>query len=476
MFRGSYSHQKTKNLLRHFGQIINPMALSPKLIQKYNRPVPRYTSYPTVPFWDNALDSPGWEKLVLRAYEDFGREEGVSLYIHLPFCESLCTYCGCTKRITKNHKVEEPYLEAILAEWDHYLGILGENPKLNAIHLGGGTPTFFSPEALEFLISKILKSSELSQDFEFSFEGHPNNTTYEHLLELSQLGFDRVSYGIQDFDPQVQKAIHRHQPFEVVKKATDHARIAGYTSVNFDLIYGLPHQTSETLRSTFQQVAELKPDRIAFYSYAHLPSAFPAQKAYEQYLPDEHKKRALYELGKEMLLEMGYEEIGMDHFALPNDPLFMAKKEGKLHRNFMGYTTISSKMLLGLGASSISDVWIGFAQNEKKVETYEDTVKHHHIPTIKGHALSEEDLLVRQLILDLICKGKGQIPEAIWKRIPVSHQQQLKEMETEGLLQLDGLSIRISEEGMAVVRNICSVFDLKMIEKSEHKPIFSKAI
>ncbi len=452
------------------------MALSPDLIQKYNKPVPRYTSYPTVPFWDNTIGLSEWEKLVKKAFQDFGKSEGISLYIHLPFCESLCTYCGCNKRITKNHKVEEPYLEAILAEWDHYLGILGENPKLNAIHLGGGTPTFFSPEALEFLISKILKSSELSQDFEFSFEGHPNNTTYEHLLELSQLGFDRVSYGIQDFDPQVQKAIHRHQPFEVVKKATDNARIAGYSSINFDLIYGLPFQTPETLRDTFCKVAELRPERIAFYSYAHLPSAFPAQKTYSSHLPNEQEKRALYELGKELLIEMGYEEIGMDHFALPNEPLFIAKQEGKLHRNFMGYTTLASKMLIGLGASSISDVWIGFAQNEKKVESYEEALTHYQIPVVKGHALTSEDLEVRTLILNLICKGESEIPESIWSQIPTDHLNQLHAMVNEGLIELEGKHLKITNDGMAVVRNICSLFDLKMLNQSQKKVSFSKAI
>ncbi len=455
---------------------IHPMALSPELIQKYNRPVPRYTSYPTVPFWDNSINPSKWENLVVKAYENFGKEEGISLYFHLPFCESLCTYCGCNKRITKNHKVEEPYLEAVLLEWEHYLGILGEYPKLNAIHLGGGTPTFFSPEALEFLISKILKTSEISQNFEFSFEGHPNNTTYEHLLELAQLGFDRVSFGIQDFDLEVQKAIHRYQPFEVVKKATDNARIAGYSSINFDLIYGLPYQTEETLRKTFEQVAQLRPDRIAFYSYAHLPSAFPAQKAYEAHLPNEREKRALYELGKEILLQMGYEEIGMDHFALPNDPLFLAKKQGNLHRNFMGYTTVASKILLGLGSSSISDVWLGFAQNEKKVEAYEDTVNHHQIPTVKGHALTDEDLKVRELILDLICKGKAVIPEFIWTKIPESHRQQLSEMEQEGLVRIKNSNLEITEDGMGVVRNICAIFDLKMIGKSQLQPVFSKSI
>lgn len=452
------------------------MALSPTLIRKYNQPVPRYTSYPTVPLWDNQIDLASWEKTVKIAFDQFGKDEGISLYIHLPFCENLCTYCGCNNRITKNHKVEDPYIEAVLREWEHYLGVLGEAPKISGIHLGGGTPTFFAPESLELLISKILKSAERAQNFEFSFEGHPNNTTFEHLQELAILGFDRVSYGIQDFDEKVQKAIHRIQPFEKVKEATENARKLGYTSVNFDLIYGLPHQTLQTLENTFQKVAELRPERIAFYSYAHLPSAFPAQKSFEEFLPKEEEKRALYEFGKAKLIEMGYEEIGMDHFALPEDPLCLAKQNETLHRNFMGYTTLPTKMLIGLGASSISDVWIGFAQNEKRIEAYEDVMKEHHIALVKGHLLTDEDLLVRELILDLICKGKAMVPFSIWENIPAENKQALKEFEEEGLLSLSDLQLTIHPDGMAVVRNICSNFDLRMIQSQEKKAVFSKAI
>jgi oxygen-independent coproporphyrinogen-3 oxidase len=452
------------------------MALAPELIRKYNQPVPRYTSYPTVPLWDNQIDLGSWEKTVQVAFELYGKTEGVSLYIHLPFCENLCTYCGCTKRITKNHSVEDSYIEAILREWEHYLGILGETPKISGLHLGGGTPTFFTPENLELMISKILKSSERAQNFEFSFEGHPNNTTLEHLTELAILGFDRVSYGIQDFDEKVQRAIHRIQPFEKVKEATENARKLGYTSINFDLIYGLPHQTLETMADTFQKVGTLRPERIAFYSYAHLPSSFPAQKSFEQYLPQEEEKRALYEFGKSKLMELGYEEIGMDHFALPEDPLSNAKRNGTLHRNFMGYTTLPTKMLLGLGASSISDVWIGFAQNEKQIEKYEHILKDHHIALVRGHLLTQEDIQVRELILNLICHGNATIPYSVWEKIPVPNKQAILDFQSEGLLHLDDLHLTIFPDGMSVVRNICSNFDLRMLESQEKKVVFSKAI
>lgn len=452
------------------------MALSESLIQKYNKPVPRYTSYPTVPFWENNVEEDSWSLLVKKAYQTFGESGGISLYIHLPFCESLCTYCGCNKRITKNHRVEDSYIRSLLLEWEKYLAILEGEPLISSIHLGGGTPTFFSPESLNLLLSKILKSARIAENKEFSFEGHPNNTSFEHLEILAKLGFDRVSYGIQDFDLAVQKAIHRIQPFEKVKEATDHARNLGYQSVNFDLIYGLPHQTLETLTATFERVGTLRPERIAFYSYAHLPSAFPAQKSYESHLPNETQKRALYEFGKEKLLDMGYEEVGMDHFALPNDPLCKAKHEGSLHRNFMGYTTLSSKILIGLGASSISDVWFGFSQNEKNVEAYENSIKNHQLPILKGHQLTAEDLQVRQLILDLICTGEADVPFDIWENLPIENLEALHQMENEGLLISDHLHVQVTDDGMAVVRNICAQFDLKMISKNEMTAKFSKAI
>lgn len=452
------------------------MSLSAELIRKYNQPVPRYTSYPTVPHWENNLTSSEWETLVKQAFQFVGKKEGLTLYIHLPFCESLCTYCGCNKRITKNHGVEDPYLEAIIREWSHYLGLFEETPKIAGIHLGGGTPTFFSAHNLALLISKILKSAEVLANHELSFEGHPNNTTIEHLQELANLGFDRVSYGIQDFDSKVQNAIHRIQPFEKVKEATENARKLGYTSINFDLIYGLPHQTLKTLRETFEKVAELKPERIAFYSYAHLPSAFPAQKSFESYLPNEKEKRALYDFGKDMLINLGYEEVGMDHFALPEDALCIAKKAGNLHRNFMGYTTSPSEMLIGLGASSISDIGLGFAQNEKNIELYEQLMHKNQLPITRGHFQTKEDQIIRGLIMDLICRGAANIPLEIWEKLTFENLNTLFEMEEEGLINREGLTLAVSKEGMAVVRNICSQFDLRMNSQNAKKVSFSKAI
>lgn len=449
--------------------------LSPQLIQKYNTPAPRYTSYPTVPLWENNLNGEDWEALVKRAFGLFGSNEGITLYIHLPFCESLCTYCGCNKRITKNHSVESPYIEALLIEWKKYLRLFGEKPKLNGIHLGGGTPTFFSPESLKRLLSLITHSCDIAENPEFSFEGHPNNTTFEHLEALAELGFDRVSYGIQDFDEQVQQSIHRIQPFEAVEKATQNARNLGYTSINFDLIYGLPHQTIATLEKTFERVAELMPDRIAFYSYAHVPSSFPAQKSYEQYLPSELEKRNLYDRGKEILLELGYVEIGMDHFSRQDDPLAKAKDLGKLHRNFMGFTTSPSKMLIGLGASSISDIHLAFMQNEKGISAYQEAMESDNWPIVRSHEMSNQDLIIRNLILDLICKHEVIISEELDLFLGNKQWEQLAEMQGEGLIEISPKKLKVKDDGVGVIRQICKVFDLRL--QSQNKElIFSKAI
>ncbi len=447
-----------------------------RLIQKYNTPVPRYTSYPTVPFWENQLDLNSWDELVKKAFRLYGKEEGINLYIHFPFCESLCTYCGCNKYITKNHSVESPYLEAVKKEWKTYLKRFGSKPKLKGIHLGGGTPTFFSPESLHSLLDEIISSCDVDSDKEFSFEGHPNNTTEEHLSTLFKLGFDRVSFGIQDFDPKVQKAIHRIQPFERVAQITEVARKIGFTSINFDLIYGLPHQNKETLTQTFQKVMDLKPERIAFYSYAHLPTLFKAQKSFESFLPNENEKRALYELGKDLLTEYGYEEVGMDHFALPEDSLCIAKSEGTLHRNFMGYTTSPSKMMIGLGATSISDIHLGFAQNEKNHKEYSSKINDGVDHLIRSHQNSHADLLVKEFILELICHQEAVIDSEIWNKLPELNRRKLAEMQEEGLISLEDRRIEVSDEGMAFIRNICFQFDLKMLETPKAKSTFSKSI
>jgi oxygen-independent coproporphyrinogen-3 oxidase len=311
------------------------------LLQKYNVPGPRYTSYPTVPYWEeDDFTTSDWLETLKKSFSESNSKEGISLYIHLPFCESLCTFCGCNKRITKNHSVENPYIDAVLKEWQLYCDLLGERPIIKEIHLGGGTPTFFSIENLENLINGIFKLADKAKHHEFSFEGHPNNTTHKHLQKLYDLGFRRVSFGVQDYSPKVQQAIHRMQPFHNVAEVTFWAREIGYTSIGHDLIFGLPFQEIDDVIDTIEKTKSLLPDRLAFYSYAHVPwIKGNGQRGFkDEDIPKDDEKRRLYEIGKNLLYENDYLEIGMDHFALASDSLFESFETGKLHRNFMGYS------------------------------------------------------------------------------------------------------------------------------------------
>ncbi len=450
-----------------------------QLIEKYNVAAPRYTSYPTVPYWDNI--APGqteWKSLVKNSFALTNYNEGISLYIHLPFCESLCTYCGCNTRITVNHGVEMPYINALLQEWNMYLQVFGTKPSIREIHLGGGTPTFFTPQHLAFLLNSIFATATLCPDAELSFEAHPANTTNEHLQTLYNLGFKRLSLGIQDFDPTVQNIINRKQTLESIQLVTETARKMGYSSINYDLIYGLPLQTQESMTRTIEQVIQLRPDRIAFYSYAHVPWLKPGQRKFtEADLPSGAEKRQLYEDGRKAFETAGYVEIGMDHFALPNDPLHIAEQQGYLNRNFMGYTTQHTKLLVGLGTSAISDAWNGFAQNEKKVEDYYQRLNQGLLPIFKGHVLNQEDLIIRQHILNIMClletswENENQRCEALFPVI-----ERLHEFETDGLIKLAEHSLSVTPLGKAFLRNICMAFDARLWSMQPETQVFSKTV
>jgi len=454
------------------------MAIS--LIQKYNVPGPRYTSYPTVPYWKEDSFTPNlWFSSLLKTYSATNKTEGISLYIHLPFCESLCTFCGCHKRITKRHEVEHPYIEAVIKEWNLYCDVLPERPNIKEIHLGGGTPTFFSPENLKHLISSILAVSNVEENYEFSFEGHPNNTSKEHLQTLYDLGFRRVSFGVQDYSDKVQHAIHRIQPFHNVAKVTLWAKEIGYTSISHDLVFGLPFQTLDDVLDTIDKTNALHPDRLAFYSYAHVPwIKGNGQRGFkDEDVPKDDEKRKLYEQGKLQLSKHGFVEIGMDHFALKSDSMYQSFKEGNLHRNFMGYTTTNTKVMIGLGVSSISDSWNAFAQNEKILEDYYARLDKNEIPVFKGHILSKEDLIIRQHILNIMCQfetswndEKLQFPEL------TEVIDSLYEMQQDGLLELQENKIIVTENGKPFVRNICMAFDLHLKRKAPERQLFSMTI
>ncbi|KAB5490182.1 MULTISPECIES: oxygen-independent coproporphyrinogen III oxidase [Flagellimonas] len=449
------------------------------LVQKYNVPGPRYTSYPTVPYWDlDSFSEKQWRSSILRAFQE-SSDEGISIYIHLPFCESLCTFCGCHKRITKRHELELPYIYNVLREWELYCDILGSRPLIKELHLGGGTPTFFSPENLKTLVEGVLRLGKKAQEMEFSFEGHPNNTTKAHLQALYDVGFRRVCFGVQDYNLTVQRAINRIQPFENVKNVTEWARQIGYTSVGHDIIYGLPFQDCANVEETIMKTNALKPDRIAFYSYAHVPwIKGNGQRGYQESdLPSSVEKRAQYEMGKRMLSQFGYKDVGMDHFALPTDDLYKAYLNGTLHRNFMGYTPSKTKLMIGLGVSSISDSWYGFAQNVKSVEEYADLVSHGVIPIFKGHILSPEDQILRQHILNIMCQFNTQWnPEEIAVVDFDAILENLSELKVDGLVELGQDHIKVTEKGRPYIRNISMAFDLKLQRKQPDTRIFSMTV
>lgn len=450
------------------------------LVRKYNIPGPRYTSYPTVPFWNmEAFSGREYQEGLKRSFSETNNSEGISLYIHLPFCESMCTFCGCHKRITKRHEVEEPYIRSVLKEWKLYRGLLGERPVIKELHLGGGTPTFFCPENLRLLIDGIFRGADRAPGLECSFEGHPNNTSREHLQVLYELGFRRVSYGVQDYNEHVQKTINRIQPFEKVAEVTRWAREIGFTSVGHDLIFGLPHQRLEHIEETVGRTRQLMPDRIAFYSYAHVPwLKGNGQRGYKDSdLPAAEEKRRQYEHGKALLAEAGYVEIGMDHFALESDSLFHAMQSGQLHRNFMGYTASKTQVMIGLGVSSISDSWYGFAQNVKQLEEYQHLLENDIIPIYRGHILNQEDQIIRRHILNLMCRF-----ETSWEKAETVFPQLetvlglLQEMAADGLVETRGNWLRVTDKGRPFIRNVCMAFDLHLHRKTPEKRLFSMTI
>lgn len=375
--------------------------------------------------------------------------------------------------------MESPYIIAVLKEWKLYCGLLPERPRIKELHLGGGTPTFFSTENLEMLLNGILESADKAPGYEFSFEGHPNNTSSKHLQTLFDLGFRRVSFGVQDYDEKVQKAINRIQPFENVANVTLLAREMGYTSISHDLVFGLPFQTVETMVDTIEKTKALNPDRLAFYSYAHVPwIKGNGQRGFnDEDLLQDSEKRRLYELGKLILSQKGFHEIGMDHFAIESDSMYEAFTGGRLHRNFMGYSASKTQVMIGLGVSSIGDSWYSFAQNEKNLENYYQRIEQNELPVFRGHLLNAEDLVIRRHILNLMCTFKtswvneherfDELPDVLIE---------LKEMEKDGLLEYGNNCIIVTEQGKAFVRNICMAFDLRVKRKAPETKLFSMTI
>ena len=455
--------------------------ITPEMLQKYDVAGPRYTSYPTA---DRFVDAFGVEEYqqALDKRRHGGMALPLSIYVHVPFCESLCFYCACNKIITKRHERGTEYLEYLRREIDLHVQHLGKGQTISQLHLGGGSPTFFDDEELTQLIEIIKRNFVLAPNGEYSIEIDPRTVNEKRLAHLADLGFNRLSFGVQDFDPEVQKAVHRIQPAEQVFDLVGSARNLGFDSVNVDLIYGLPKQTPTSFARTLQQVATLRPERIALYAYAHLPERFKPQRRIDaQDLPIAADKIEMLSIAIATFLSAGYVYVGMDHFALPTDPLAIAKRQGRLHRNFQGYSTQPDCDLIALGVSAIGRVGSTYSQNAKTLEEYYDQINQGKLPIVKGLALSSDDMVRRAVIMALMCQGELQF-EAVeltyminFKRYFASELAQLKALEKEGLLEIDDTGIQVTSRGWFFVRGIAMQFD-RYLQTDQNRARFSKII
>ncbi|MDC0357600.1 oxygen-independent coproporphyrinogen III oxidase [Oligoflexia bacterium] len=446
-----------------------------ELFKKYDVPAPRYTSYPTVPYWSTTPTKEEW----LQSVQDTLMEDETtwSMYIHIPFCESFCTYCACNTSTTKDHSKEAEYIAALHQEWNIYasnFSLLSEKP-LRQIHIGGGSPSFLSAENMRVMLTPILELANISHDaFDASVEVDPRTTTEDQLKVLHDLGFSRISIGVQDFNEEVQRLVNRVQPREITERVAQMARAIGYYSVNFDLIYGLPKQTPEAMRHTVETTVALKPDRIALYSLAIVPWIKPAHRKFKDSdLPTGEAKRKLYEIAVDMLLEAGYVEIGMDHFALPHDTLNTARQAGKLHRNFMGYTENRTDLLLALGASSISESKSCYHQNEKVLPVYLRRLANGELPTHRGHLLTDEDKVQKQRILSLMTRGEILFDD----RSAITRCSDLLEpLINDGVITIDGTHLKVTEAGKPFLRNVAMALDFRLRDDKPETKVFSQAV
>ncbi|MDR7148812.1 oxygen-independent coproporphyrinogen-3 oxidase [Hydrogenophaga palleronii] len=455
--------------------------VSPELLSRFDVPGPRYTSYPTADRFVEAFT----EQDYIQALEQ--RRAGsmalpLSLYVHVPFCESVCYYCACNKVITKHHERAAEYLRYLSREMELQVQHFGQGHSVSQLHLGGGTPTFLSDAELEDLMSMIRRHFTLVPGGEYSIEVDPRTVTEERLQTLARLGFNRLSFGVQDFDPAVQKAVHRVQPAEQVFSLVQSARKIGFESINVDLIYGLPLQTPESFARTLAQVNELRPDRIALYAYAHLPARFkPQRRILAAELPSPRDKLAMLSASLDSLVGGGYVYVGMDHFALPTDALAVAKRQGRLHRNFQGYSTQPDCDLIALGVSAIGRIGATYSQNAKTLEEYYDSLDQGRLPIVRGLALSRDDLLRRCVIMSIMCQG-----QLLFESVELGHLidfktyfarelEVLAELANHGLVTIDDSGVQVTSTGWYLVRAIAMVFD-RNLQVDRDRARFSKII
>jgi oxygen-independent coproporphyrinogen III oxidase len=434
-----------------------------ELCRRFDISGPRYTSYPTA---DRFQSHPGHQILVDALQQRPVPDQPLSLYVHLPFCSTICYYCGCNKVITKDHDKSSRYLDYLEREVDLQLACLGGSRQVAQLHWGGGTPTFLSDDEMIRLMSVLRTRFEFLPEGEYSIEIDPRSVDPRRAHLLADLGFNRMSLGIQDFDPQVQEAVNRHQTFEQTRDVMLAARSAGFKSVSVDLIYGLPRQTLEGFRETLEKTLSLRPDRIALYSYAHLPQIFmPQRRIQEAELPQAEDKLSLMVMAIETLVEAGYVFIGMDHFARPDDELARAQQAGKLHRNFQGYSTHAELDLLAFGVSAIAKVGPVYAQNAKTLDEYYEDLDAGHLPVRRGYRMNDDDALRRAVIQELMCHfaldyARVEREWSIDFRTYFSHAlEQLTPLAEAGLLTLEPGAIRVAPQGRLLVRIIAMAFD-----------------
>jgi oxygen-independent coproporphyrinogen-3 oxidase len=457
---------------------------SQALLQRMDGPGPRYTSYPTADRFVDAFDAGSLrDALAQRRHADeTGAARPLSVYIHVPFCESVCYYCACNKVITKHHDRAAPYLDALRRELELVTDEIGSQRSVAQVHLGGGSPTFLSDDEIAGLMTTLRQAFHLLPDAEVSIEVDPRTVTPVRLAHLRAQGFNRISFGVQDFDPDVQKAVHRVQSFESVRDLMAHARALGFTSINADLIYGLPLQTPASFARTIAQMGELRPDRIALYAYAHLPERFKPQRRIDAMeLPAPVARTEMLAAAMAGFLGRGYTYIGMDHFALPDDPLAIARREGRLQRNFQGYSTHPDCDLIGLGVSSIGRIGNSYYQNEKTLPTYYAAIEAGTLPVARGLTLDTDDLLRRDIIMALMCHGRvefGEIERAHGVRMReafADELQRLRPMADDGLVTLDDDAIQVTRSGWFVVRAVALVFD-RYLRNNASRERFSKIV
>jgi oxygen-independent coproporphyrinogen-3 oxidase len=457
--------------------------ISPDLLRKYDVPGPRYTSYPTADRFVEAFGHGDYvQALAQRREGPAAMAMPLSLYVHIPFCEQLCYYCACNKIITKHHERAAPYLRYLSREVELHTEVLGTGQPVSQLHLGGGSPTFLTDDELRQLMGMLRRNFAIAPGAECSIEIDPRTVTTERLQFLHDMGFNRISYGVQDFDPDVQKAVHRVQPYEQVAALMEDARRIGFDSVNVDLIYGLPKQTPESFTRTLQQVSTLRPDRIALYAYAHLPERFkPQRRIIAAELPGAANKVSMLSQALAAFISSGYVYIGMDHFALPDDALAVAKRQGRLHRNFQGYSTQADCDLIGLGISSIGKVGATYSQNAKTMDEYCDMLDQGKLPVVRGLALSRDDLARRAVIMALMCQGQVVFEsiELAWlldfKTYFAAEMEQMRQLQEQGMVVIDDEGIQVTAQGWFFVRGVAMQFD-KYLQADRNRSRFSRII